>query len=465
MGFRQLSKAGNVDLLNGPIFSSLLKFMVPIMLSSVLQQLYNAVDTAIVGNFLGEHSLAAIGACSSVFEMLVGLSVSLASGFGLVVASYYGMGDEQNLRKAVAGAITIGIGTSLLLTLLCNFFLRPLLQAIHTPESIFEESYIYIHIICSWMAVTFAYNLFSVFLRSIGNSIMPLIFLAVSTLLNLFLDIVLISVFSMGIAGSAVATIISQGVSVVLCVVYILHKAPFLVPHRRDFRISRQVYQRLIGQVYSMAVSGSVVSCGSVILQAGVNGLGEGIIASNIAARKVFAVCNLPFGSMGLAMATFVSQNKGAGNLPRIRLGLKTGILYNLVADVGMSIFLWTTGKLWIHLISGSEDANIIYAGAQLLYVVGPFFIAMGLLDLAKYTLQALGSKIFPLVSSVIELAGKCLFTAFLIPRFGYTAVIFCEPLIWCAMAVQLWICLCRHPDFREKKGREPSKLDGRRIL
>lgn len=432
------SKATSVDLLHGPILKSLILFMIPIMISSAFQQMYNAVDTAIVGNFLGEQSLAAIGACSSIFELFVGFAMSLATGFGIVAARNYGSGNYDNLKKCVAGSLVIGALTTVGIMVISLVGLKPLLHLINTPESIFEETYSYIHVISLWVFVMFAYNLFSGLLRSIGNSVMPLVFLIISSLLNIVLDIVCITTFQMGVAGAAVATVISQGISVILCILYIFFKTPMLIPGRRDFRLDKEMYKELAGQGYSMAFMGSIVSCGSIILQSGINSLGTEIIAGHIAARKIYVIGNLPFMSMGMAMSTFIGQNKGADQGDRIVTAMRLCYIYDFIAAGIVSLIFWIFGKTFIGWISGSSNPVILTNGAHFLYVVGPFYAALGMLMQTRFGLQGLGSKWIPLISSCIEFVGKVLFTFFLIPVFGYTAVIFCEPLIWCVMTMQL---------------------------
>ena len=446
------SKTSSVNLLQGPILKSLVIFMIPIMISNIFQQLYNAVDTAIVGNFLGENSLAAIGACASIFELFVGFAMSLASGFGIVAARSYGSGNEENLKKCVAGSLVIGGITTLVITLISLAGLRPLLHLISTPEEILEESYAYIHIISLWLFVMFAYNLFSGLLRSIGNSVMPLVFLIISSMLNIFLDILCITTFQRGVAGAAIATVIAQGVSVVLCIVYIYLKTPVLVPSLQDFKFDKEMYKDLAGQGYAMAFMGSIVSSGSIILQSGINKLGTDIIAGHVAARKVYAIGNLPMISMGIAMSTFIGQNKGANQGDRILKAMKLGYLYDIVAAAMVSLIFWTCGSTFISMISGSTNPVILSNGSRFLYVVGPFYAVLGVLMQTRFALQGLGSKWIPLISSCIEFVGKVLFTMILIPMFGYTAVIFCEPIIWCVMAAQLVYSFHRNPYVIETK-------------
>ena len=446
------NKKNQVDLLHGPILKSLLIFMIPLVISSAFQQLYNAVDTAIVGNYLGENSLAAIGACSSVFELLIGFSNSLASGLSIVAARAFGSGDGEQMKRSAAGSIVIGVVTTIVLTLLSSVIMMPLLRLINTPESIIGESYAYIRVICLWIVVMFAYNFSSAMLRATGNSVMPLVFLIFSSLLNIGLDIFFITVLHRGVAGAAEATVIAQGVSAVLCIYYILKKCPELVPSGKHFAFDKTLYADLAGQGYSMALMGSIVSCGSIILQSGINSLGTEIIAGHVAARKVYAICNLPFISMGVACSTFIGQNKGADQGDRIVKAIRIAYIYNVVAAALMTAFLWVAAPSLIHLISGSDNTVILSNGSRFLRVVGPFYAVLGILMVTRMSLQGIGAKIVPLISSVIEFAGKILFARIFIPMFAYNAVIWCEPLIWCAMTAQLLYAFYTNKYIKETK-------------
>ena len=441
-----------VDLLHGPIMKSLLIFMVPILISNVFQQLYNAVDTAIVGNFLGETSLAAIGSCSAVFEMLVNFCMSLGSGFSIVCGRSFGSGDQEKMKKTVAGSIAIGAVTCLVLTLLSVVALRPLLQLIKTPADIIDESLTYIRIIGLGLVVMFAYNLCSAMLRAIGNSVMPLVFLIISSLLNIFLDVLLITVFHMGVAGAAVATVIAQGVSAVLCIIYILRKVHVLVPESRHFHVGGELLKDIAGQGYAMALMGSIVSVGSIILQSGINSLGTMIIAGHVAARKIYGMALMPFTSMGIALSAFISQNKGANQGPRIIRALRMTAVYHCVCAAVISVIMFLFAPTFVHLISGSTEDVIIRNGSKILYIVGPFYAVLGVLLQTRFALQGLGSKLIPMISSVIELVGKAIFVALLIPRFGYDAVVWCEPLIWVAMTAQLLYSFSRNEFVKQSK-------------
>ena len=437
---KKKSVFGSVDLLNGPILPALVMFMVPIFISYLFQQLYNAVDTALVGNILGTSSLAAVGSCASVFEFMVGFMMSLGSGFAIVVARAFGSGDEVRMKRAVAISIVIGLLTTLVFTVFSIFGLRPLLILIDTPAEILDEAMSYIQIIGLGVIVMFLYNYASGILRSIGNSVMPLVFLVFSSLLNIFLDYAFMTWFHMGVAGASFATVVSQGVSAVGCIIYILKKEKRLVPSTKDFVFDKELTKDLAGQGYAMAFMGSIVSIGSIILQSGINGLGTEIIAGHVAARKAYAIMNLPFMAMSMAISTFVPQNKGSGQGKRILSAMKIAFIFDVVTAVVISIIMWFIAPWLISLISGSDSAVILNNGSRFLRVVAPFYAVLGILLQTRFALQGIGSKMLPLVSSVIECVGKIIFTFFLIPLFGYEAVIWCEPVIWCVMTVELLI-------------------------
>ena len=444
--------AGNVDLLQGPIFKSLVLFAIPLFVSNVFQQLYNTVDTMIVGNYLGDMSLAAIGSCSSVFELLVGFALGIGNGLSLVAARSFGAGDEKRLKQSVAGAVVIGILASIVISVVGSACLYPLLRLLHTPAEIIDEAYSYISVIAVSVIVMFSYNLCAGLLRAIGNSVMPLVFLVVSSCLNIFLDLLFITKFHMGVRGAAFATVISQGTSVMLCIFYIMKKARLLIPYREHFKADKGLYQELTGQGLSMGLMSCIVSAGSVVLQYGINGLGYLLIAAHTSARKLFMFFNMPFASMALAVSTFVSQNRGANQGKRIRRAIKSAYIYDVLLAVGITVILWFAAPTLIRLISGSEEKTVLENGALALRVIGPFYAVLGVLLETRYSLQGLGLKILPLISSLMEFAGKVIFVVLLIPRFQYMAVVFCEPVIWCFMTVQLVYTFYTNPFIREAK-------------
>ena len=431
---------GQIDLLNGPIMKSLILFAIPIFISMLFQQLYNAADTAIVGNILGEKSLAAIGSVSAVFDLIIHLATGLTGGFGIVISRAYGSKDEDRLKKTVAGSLKIGVLTVLILTTVSLIGLPGLLRLINTPEEIYPQALSYIRIVASFLIVTFAYNLFSAMLRSIGNSVMPLVFLIISSVLNVILDYIFIAHLNAGVQGAASATVIAQAFSALLCAFYLIKKVRILIPTKKHFQTDAPLIKELAAQGFAMVLLTSLVSISSVILQSGINGLGTLTIAAHVSARKLFSMSALCFVSMPSSVSVFISQNRGADNGKRILEAMKKSYIFYALAAVFMTAFLWLLAPTLVRLISGSTEPLIIENGSKYLYVLGPFLFILGVINTTRSSLQGIGYKLIPVVSSIIELIGKVVFVTLFIPRFGYDAVIWCEPIIWVFMAIQLTI-------------------------
>ena len=396
----------NVDLMHGPILKSLLLFMLPILVSNLFQQLYNTVDTMIVGNVLGDTALAAIGSCGSIYELLVGFGIGIGNGLAIVAARSYGAQDEDLLKRTVVGSVVIGLIASLVITTAGFFGLHALLQLLDTPAEILEEAYSYIIVIDLGVVVMFMYNLCAGLLRAIGNSVMPLVFLLISSALNVGLDLWFIAGVGTGVRGAAVATVIAQGISVVLCVLYVLARVRILIPEKKHFAVGSHLYWELFSQSISMGLMSSIVSAGSVVLQYGINGLGTLTIAGHTAARKLFAFTDMPLISMANAGSTFVSQNRGANQPDRVRRGMRQMYLYSVVVMVA-AVVLMNFGAQWmVQLISGSSEPIVLENGARYLLWNAPFYAVLGVLLCTRYALQSLGQKVLPLFSSVIELVG-----------------------------------------------------------
>ena len=437
----------NVDLMHGPILKSLLLFMLPILVSNLFQQLYNTVDTMIVGNVLGDTALAAIGSCGSIYELLVGFGIGIGNGLAIVAARSYGAQDHDLLKKTVAGSLVIGLAASLCITLAGVLGLHPLLLMLDTPAEILDDAYRYILTIDLGVLVMFAYNLCAGLLRAIGNSVMPLVFLLISSVLNVGLDLWFIAGVGMGVRGAAVATVIAQGISVVLCVLYVLARVCILIPEKKHFAVGSHLYWELFSQSISMGLMSSIVSAGSVVLQYGINGLGTLVIAGHTAARKLFAFTDMPLSAMASACSTYVSQNYGANHPDRVRRGMRDIYLYSVVVAVA-AVLLMAAGAEWmVKLVSGSSEPVVLENGARYLVWNAPFYAVLGMLLSTRYALQSMGEKVLPLLSSVIEFLGKIVFVLLFIPRFEYNAVILCEPVIWCFMTLELLIAY-RHNSF-----------------
>ena len=454
---RLTRKNASVDLLHGPILKSMLMFMIPLFFSSVFQQLYNTMDTVIIGHTLGDEALAAMGAAGAVYDLLMGFAFGIGKGLAIVTARSFGSGDMEHLKKSVAASLVIGAGVTVIITVLIRFILYPFLEVLNTPPEIIDQSYAYVSTITLFIVVMFAYNLCAGLLRAVGNSVMPLVFLILSSILNIALDLFFIRRLHMGVQGAALATVIAQGVSVAACLVYIGKKVKILIPERAHFVRDRELYLEMLSQGLSMGFMNCIVTAGTAILQSGINGLGYLVIAGHTAARKLYQFLMMPFIAMSQTVSTFVSQNRGAGQVVRIRKAVKYAYLYGAVMALVASVLMLFFAPAAVRLLSGSSEQVVLQNGALYLRVVAPCLAILGILNPTRMGLQAIGQKILPLFSSVIELFGKILFVAVMIPRFQYMAVIFCEPVIWCFMVAELLAAFWRNP-FIRSEGTETGK-------
>lgn len=425
------------DLLHGSITRSLLCFSFPLFVSYIFQQLYNAVDTVVIGRLLDENALVSVGACTALYELLVGFGMGFGNGLGIVAAKAFGEGDWEKLKRITASSIIITLCVTVFITLFSFFFLKPIMVLLNTPAERLEDSLSYISVIMRFCGVLFAYNLFASLLRAIGNSFVPLLFLIFSSLTNIALDIVFIK-SAHSIQGAAVATVLSQMISAALCLLYISFRARKLVPSARHFKAEASLYKDLTGQGLSMAVTSAFVHTGTVILQSAINSLDQMVIAGHLCARKIFSLTNLPIMTLGMGLSTFVSQNLGARQIARIRRAVRISVLLTTIWAAVLFIPSWFFAESLVKLMSSSANPILVgYATRYILFTI-PFYVVLGGLIILRNALQGLGKKILPLISSVIEFAGKVVFTLLVIPVLGSWGVILCEPLIWCAMLLQL---------------------------
>ena len=440
---------GQADLIRGPIVPSILLFAAALFGSLLFQQLYNTMDTVIVGHLLGDSALAAMGSAGVIYDLLTGFAFGMGNGMAIVTARFFGNGDMDGVKKTAAAAIIIGICLTLILTLGSYFFLEDFLRVLNTPEEIIGQAYSYISLIVLFIGVMFAYNLCSAILRAIGNSLAPLCFLIFSSLLNIALDIFAISVLDMGIRGAAAATIIAQAISVILCLIYIIARVRLLVPEQKHFRPEAAMYKDMLSQGLAMGFMSCIVMAGTATLQSGINTLGTQIIAGHTTARKIFLFLLMPIHALSQTTGPYVSQNYGADQRDRILRGIRAMyiMVWIICGLVTVSMLLWA--RPLVSLISGSTEAVLVDNASAYLRFAGPFFGVLGMLNISRTALQGLNSKLLPVVSSVIELIGKIIFALVFVPRFGYPAVIVCEPVIWLFMTAELLWALRRNPYLR----------------
>ena len=434
------------DLTKGNPTRLIIRFALPLFFGQLFQLFYSLADTRIVGETLGEVSLAAINATSPVSNLLVGFLNGLTNGFAIIVARYFGAKDEKGMKRSVAGTLVLGILGALLMTIASALFLRPLMRVLNTPAEVFEEAYSYIRVIMLGCMAAMLYNVCAGVLRAIGDTLTPLMFLILSSLVNIGLDYLLILHFQTGAEGAAYATVLSQVLSVVLCFFYIKLKYPILHLKRTDFSLNSALVSKLVGSGISMGLMLSLVSFGTLALQGAINKLGTNIIVAHGAARKVTEFFMLPFGIFGTTMATYSSQNLGAGKAGRIKYGLRSVILITWVWCIGTIMISYTILPGIISLITATDIAEIIETATLYQRVDTLFYFVPALITLIRNAMQGIGDRITPLFSSSIELAGKVLIAFFLTPKIGYWGIILAEPIVWILMVIPLIVRILSNP-------------------
>lgn len=426
------------DLTTGKTWKLLLAFALPTLLSNVFQQFYNLTDTAIAGHILGDNALVAIGASSTINSLVLSFAWGLNDGFGIIIAQSFGAKDNNKLKKSVAISLLINVIFSLFVLIVSVFASKPMLKLLNTPAARLDEANSYIAVILAFIIVPMLYNLEAVILRSLGDSKTPLYFLIFSSVLNIVLDYVLIKFTNMGVMGAAVATVLAQFLSVVLCFIVILKNFKIIKLSKEDFKFSSALFKNMMGAGMAMAIMNSIFSIGSIIMQGSINALGDDIIAAHLGSRKVAEMFMQPLVTIGTACSTFVGQNYGAGKIGRIKESIKYSTLYSLIWSVITFFILWFSGGQIARLVTGSVS-QIVFENTQMyLRVNAPFYFVLGLLFTLRFSIQSVDRKVPPIVSSTMELASKIAAAYLFIPLWGYFGACIAEPLSWTLGAIYL---------------------------
>lgn len=428
------------DMTQGSPLALILSFSIPLLIGNIFQQVYSMVDTMVVGHGVGDQAIAAIGATSALYSIIVNFAWSLNNGYAIVVTQRFGAQNIRGMRHAIAGMIMLNSGMTALLTVLALIFLRPLMAFMNTPAAIFEDAYAYITIIYLGMFSTIAYNMFAGILRAMGNSRSPLYFLIVSSLLNIALDLLFVMVLHMGVPGAALATVIAQTISAVLCGAYTLRSYGDYMPRREHFRVPSETLKELASTGFAMALMVTVIDAGSLVYMRANNAFGEVIITSHVTARRIIGIFMGPISSVSTALSTFVGQNFGAGKKDRIRTGIIKTCLFEIGFSIVAFVVLFFAGASIVRLITGTSDAEIIRNAVMSVRIHTAFFPFLGLVFCIRSSMQSMGEKKAPILASCIELSLKFVAAAWFIPTFGFLGTSFTEPLIWLFMAVYLVI-------------------------
>ena len=395
------------DMTTGNPVKLILLFSIPLLIGNIFQQFYSMVDTIIVGRFVGVEALAAVGTTSSMVFLVNGFVMGLTSGFAVLISQKYGAKDEAGVKKAVASSITLSIIATIIVTFISVISAKPLLALMNTPSNIMKDASTYIIILYAGNVAIIFYNMMAAILRALGDSKTPLYFIIVSSVLNIILDLVLIINFKMGVAGAAYATVISQGVSALLCVIYTYKKYKILRLKKEDFKVKKKYYRKHLKVGIPMALQFSITAIGIMTVQSAINIFGSTVIASYAAASKVLQLVMQPATTLGVTMATYCGQNIGAKRYDRIKLGVKKCVQISIITSLISAMVLIFLGKYFVMIFVSNPDAEILSYAQQVLNISAIFFIPLGLIFVYRNALQGIGDSFIPMMAGVYELGAR----------------------------------------------------------
>lgn len=440
-------KSRVLDMTRGDPFRLVLQFSLPLFCSNMLQQVYNLTDTALAGHLLGSAALAEIGATAALYGLIMNFAFGMNNGLALTVSRCFGAGEREGIRRAVGWMVTLSAAVSLVLTTVSLLGRGALLQALQVPAEVWDGAAAYLTVILLGIPLTMLYNMEAALLRAVGNSVTPLLFLLFSSVLNVGLDAAFMGPLGMGVRGAAVATVLAQGISAVLGAVYLVRNYPelhFTPAHLK--KSTRRAVMNMFWAGMSMGLMSAIYNLGSVALQSSINALGSVYITAQTAARRMAEMYFIPGGALGISVATFSSQNLGAGRRSRIGQSVRAALKIYFVWWLFVLAFTFLLGEPVLRLITGSSDARIISNAMLYLKISVPIIPPMAVLVILRNMLQGIRHTVEPLLASALELIGKVIFAVWLVPVWGYRAVCFCEPTTWiiCFVFILLAVWRCR---------------------
>jgi len=434
------------DLTKGFPAKVILMFALPLMFGNIFQQFYNMADSKIVSTYVGTGALAAVGATAVISNTLIAFINGSTQGYSILVANSFGAKDMKRMRQFVAGTMVLTTCITLIITVAGVLFIEPILKFLNTPTEIMADAVAYVRIILIGIVFTALYNMCANILRAVGDSKTPLYCLLIAVGANIGLDLLFVCVFHWGIEGAAIATIIAQAMSGCMCAGIILKKFREVLPTKEDWKSEPGQYGNLIWTGLSMALMGCIVNIGTITLQGAINSLGTDIVAAHTAGRRVFDILCVSLFTVGMAMTTFASQNMGAGKPKRVRQGVWHANLIVTGLTVVVQLIWLLFGEVVLHWITGSDNQAILESAKMYMNTMIWFMYVLGPLFVLRCTLQGLGRKIIPLVSSFVELVIKVSSANLLVPVLGYVGVAFTEPISWIVMIIPLIVAYMVKP-------------------
>lgn len=432
-----------LDMTKGKPFQLIMKFIVPLVIGNLFQQMYNMVDTIIVGQFVGVKALAAVGATGTIMFLILGFMQGLTTGFTVLVSQRFGAGDTEGMKKSVGAAMLLSVAFTVLMTLGSTAGMDGLLRLMQTPEDILDMSRSYIVIICMGMGCTVLYNLMASILRAVGNSRIPLYFLILSAGANIILDLVFIINFQMGVAGAAWATVISQGLSGILCVLYVWKRVEMLRLERRHFEPDVHLMKVQLSIALPMAFQFSITAVGTIMVQAALNMLGSLAVAAYTAASKVEQLVTQPFLAMGMTMATYAGQNRGVNDYDRIRQGARCALVISTVYAVAMFAIIMLTRHGLIGLFVSENLEQIERYATVYLFLCGSCFTPLGMIFIYRNILQGCGFALIPTLGGMVELISRAVVAVIAAHSGSFAGVCMANMSAWVSAGIFLWLSYC----------------------
>ena len=417
----------------GNPFLLLTGFVLPIFVGNLFQQLYLMSDTLIVSRLLGVEALAAVGSVSPFSYMVVGFAQGLTMGFTAILSQRFGAGDNEGMRKVYAMSTLLSVLISFLLSIVFTFLSRPMLKLVNTPDHILDMAVEYISIIYIFLIFQVLYNLYAGVLRSLGDSKSPLVFMIISAITNIILDIIAIAVFHMGVGGAALATVFSQGLSAILSFIYIKKKFTILTPSKEEKKYDRSLSKVLLKVGLPGAFQYSITAISCILVQASLNNFGSDSVAAYSVANKIENMVTQFYPALGIGISTFAGQNLGAGKLKRVRKGFRVSVYLNIAYSIFALIICQSFASPMSKLFIDSNTSSPVVIEESILYVttMSLFFIPLGFIFIFRTGCQGLGSGKIPMISAIIELVARTC-TAFSLPYFfGFLGICYSNAVSW----------------------------------
>lgn len=397
------------NMTEGRPLTLMLRFILPLLLGNIFQQLYNMVDTIIVGRYVGDSALAAVGSTGTIFFMVIGICNGMSTGFTVLTSQKFGANDMEGTKLSVTNGIFLSIIVVTVMTSVSLFFMHPLLHLMNTPADIYDDAYSYISTICMGVAAMVFYNLFSSFLRAIGNSRMPLVFLSISAILNIFLDLLFIIVFGLGVRGAALATVLSQVVSATACAIYIFTKVETLKPQKRHWRFHKESIKKQIYIGLPMSLQFGITSSGTMVVQTAINKFGSVAVTGFTAASRVQGLLSQGMMAIGQTTASYAGQNYGKKDLARIHQGtkdaMKIGVIYSLAVGAAGIPLLPVLMKLFFD--SGVDIAPYLPWAKPYFYMCLANYIPLCMIFIYRNTIQGCGFGMISMTLGIMELISR----------------------------------------------------------